>query len=677
MKRWLLPELDREAVKELAARFVLPPFSAMLLHIRGITKRDEIESFFSVDPELPDPLLIKDMDKAVERIRTALRFREYVCVYGDYDCDGVTATALLYSYLYGLDANVMYYIPDRNAEGYGLNKESVKKLADKGVRLIITVDNGISSIDEIDYAASLGLDVIVTDHHTPRDMLPKAVAVVNPHRNDDTSSFKDYCGAGVALMLCIALEGDSFSVIENFADLAAMGTVADLVPIKEQNRTIVKAGLMYMDNTDRPGIMSLVRAAGGGTVDSGSVGFKLAPRINAAGRLGSPYDAVRLLLTEDEDEADRLADELSGLNSRRQSIEAGIFEEICGMIESRPELALDRVLVISSPGWNPGVIGIVASRITDRYGKPCILISESEEISKGSGRSVDGFSLVDAVFACSNLLTKYGGHPMAAGLSIPTKNIDAFRRAINAYADKLEYMPDPSIKVDCKLNPEAIVVDMVHQLENFEPFGYGNPRPVFALMNMRLDRVIPLSGGKHIKLAVSRGKARLNLLKFSTTPEEFPYPEGSMLDFAVALELNTFQQMENISFKIRDIRPSDFNTELAMKEIQLYEMYRRGIVRETMRELCPERNDFAAVYMYLKRTPCPIYTEDSILSGIKTPGVGAFKLLMTLDIMKELELIRYSRKGNALNIELNHTSSKVDLNSSEIYRKLKEDINYV
>ncbi len=677
VRDWLFSELDKDKARNLAAQYQLPVFTALLLTVRQITEREEIEQFFDNSGQLPDPFTIKDMDKAVERIRQAVHSGEKICVFGDYDCDGVTSTALLYSYLESVFANVIYYIPDRNTEGYGMNKKAVEKLKKDEVSLIITVDNGISAIDEIFYAGQLGMDVVVTDHHTPQSILPNAAAVIDPHRLDDTSEFTNCCGAGLAMMLAIALEGDSFTVIENYSDLAALGTVADLVPLSGVNRTIVKAGMLRMKNTERPGMVQLIEQAQTDKINAGTIGFRIAPRINAAGRLASPYDALELLLTEDDDRAQMQAERLNALNTQRQTIENEIYEDICRMLDESPEMTLDRVIVVSSENWNAGVIGIVSSRITEKYVKPSIIISEGDDICKGSGRSVSGFSLVDAIFACSDYLEKCGGHPMAAGISLKREKIEDFRRAINDYADKQENMPLLSVKIDSKLNPNTIVTDMVHQLQAFEPFGYGNPKPNFAVCNMKLEKIVSLSGGKHIKLIVSRDKARLNLVKFSTTPKEFPYPEGCLLDFAVSLDINVYQQQEYLSFNIKDIKPSGFDSKKAMLEVQLYEQYQKGTVRPQVKEHYPSREDFAAVYRYIRQYPRELYTIDSLLSGIGNPSLGAFKLLITLDIMEEMQLIEYKRSGDMLYISLKEVSGKVNLETSVIYGRLKEVVSHV
>lgn len=677
MKKWTVAELDRNKAKELSQKYGLPSFTSMLLAIRGITEREEIEKFFSEESILSDPFDIKDMDKAVERIKKAVTTGEKICIYGDYDCDGVTSTALLYSYLDSVFANVMYYIPDRNTEGYGMNIKAVDKLKELGVKLIITVDNGISAIEEVKHANEIGIDVVVTDHHKPQDIMPNATAVVNPHRTDDTSEFKDYCGAGIALKLAIALEGDMFSVMENYAEVAAIGTIADLVPLSGENRTIVKAGLKNIRNTERVGLSKLIEIAGIDKVNAGNVAFRLAPRVNASGRLGSAYDALNIFLTEDYDKSVKTAELLDKLNGERQAIEAEIFNDICKKLEEEKRLTYDRVLVISSKGWNPGVIGIVSSKITEKFGKPSIIISEDGEVCKASGRSVTGFSLVDAVFACSEYLEKFGGHPMAVGFSIKQENIDSFRKAINEYANKEEKMPLADIKLDCKLNPEILVPDMVHQLHYFEPFGYGNSKPVFSLNNMHLDRIIPMSEGKHLKLAVSRGKARLNIMKFSTAPSKFPYSEGDVLDFAVCLETNMYQGKEYMSFSIRDIKLSDFDNEKAMYELQDYDSYKSGILLKSLSDKLPTREEFAAVYLYLKKNPKDVYSIDSILQKVNTATINAFKLLMILEIMEEHRLIEYKRELDNLNIRILNVGVKVNLYTSPIYMKLKEDINNV
>ena len=672
MKKWSVSELDKDMVRKLSSAYGIPVFTAMLLTIRNITSREDIESFFSQSGELDDPFLIKDMDKAVERIKKAIYDNEKICIYGDYDCDGVTSTAILYHYLESCAAEVMYYIPDRNEEGYGMNMAAVDKLSDMDVGLIITVDNGISAIDEISHAKELGMDVVVTDHHKPLEILPAAAAVVNPHRTDETYHFTDYSGAGLALKLVYALDEQNYFIIENYAEIAAIGTVADIVPLTGENRTIVKNGLMCLKNTERVGLSKLIEKAAVQEITSGAIGFKLGPRINAAGRLGSPYDAMRLFLTEDDDIAEEKAELLCELNSRRQSIESKIISDIDEQIRMDPTITEKRIIVLASENWNAGVIGIVSSRITEKYGKPSIIISIDDNICKGSGRSVSGFSLVDSIFACSEHLVKYGGHPMAVGFSIKKENIPAFSKALNDYANKSDYMPLYTINLDCRLNPEKIVLNMVEQLRSFEPFGCKNPKPIFGLEGMKLDRITPVGGGKHLKLTVSRGSAKLDLMYFSLTPGEFPYSEGEKLDFAVNIDKNVYMGKESLSFNIKDVKLNRYDIEASMRQLQDYELYKNGIFVKDKHSRFPAREEFAAVYRYLKSRDLGRYSLDVLSHSLN--DIDIFKLMIILDIMQDLHFIEYSRDSDILFVRMCEVKGKTDLSSSDVYRKLEEEI---
>ncbi len=685
MKKWVFSELDKNVVRKLSSSYGLPVFTSMLLTVRGITEKEDIERFFDTENELDDPLNIRDMEKAVDRIRKAVSAYEKICVYGDYDCDGITATAILYSYLESLCADVMYYIPDRNTEGYGINIQAIDKLKEAGVNLIVTVDNGIAAIDETDYAASVGIDVVVTDHHKPLDILPRAVAVIDPHRPDETCRFRDYCGAGLALKLITALEGDKFSIMENYSDLAALGTIADIVPLVGENRDIVKSGILNMENTERLGLNSLIDASGTGKITSGAIGFRIGPKLNAAGRLASPYDALELLLSEDADVVAEKTELLCGLNSKRQEIEGKIIREADKILENDTNISNQRVLVIFSKEWNTGVIGIAAARICEKYGKPVILVAGSGEMCRASGRSIEGFSIVDAVFACSEYLEKYGGHPMAVGFSIKKENIKKFSEAINDYANRLDYMPLAQIKLDASLNPETLTTDMAKQLTYFEPFGCENPKPVFGITGAVLDKITPIKDRKHLKLSVSKGKSRLSLMNFFTTPEEFPYSVGDMLDFAISLERNEYQGREGLSLIVKAVRYSKelFDTEAVMYELQDYELYKNGIVGGNIRSKSLTRDDFKIVYTFLKRDGKERYTADTLTysvgkyaSMLNTPlkAPGIFKIMIILDIMQELHLAEYKRAADIIYIHIPKAEGKVDLRASEIYQKLEEDI---
>ena len=475
-KKWIVSPCDRELAADIAENCGIEPFAALLLCARGMTDEFEVESFL-FDTELIDPFTLPDMEKACERVHKAVDEGERITVFGDYDADGVTSTALMYLFLSSCGAVVDYYIPDRAEEGYGMNNCAIDTLKERGTSLIITVDNGISAIEEIEYAKSLGIDVVVTDHHKVGEVLPDAVAVVDPHRADSICEFNEWAGVGVAFKFICAFDNSlGYELLEEYGDLVALGTVADIVSLRSENRIIVRSGLAFInaaivDGTLRTGLKALAEVSdNSGAVDSLSLAFRFSPRINAAGRLGSAQKALKLLLAEDESEAKLIAEEISQLNAQRQSTEGAITEEAIKIIENNAHIKHRRVIVVSGADWHQGVIGIVASRIAERYGKPCIVISESGDVARGSGRSIEGFSLYEALSYCSDLLVQYGGHVLAAGLSIEKENINTFRDKINEYADTLEPVTGV-LHIDCKLNPAGIDVDMVESMQILEPFG--------------------------------------------------------------------------------------------------------------------------------------------------------------------------------------------------------------
>ena len=463
-KKWVVSDCDKDVAASLAENCGVDPFAAYLLCSRGMTDDFEVESFL-YDTDLSDPYTLPDMEKAVERINKAIEDGEKITVFGDYDADGVTSTALLYSYLCSRGANVDYYIPDREGEGYGMSVEAVDVLKSRATSLIITVDNGISAIEEIKHAKEIGIDVVVTDHHRVGDELPDAVAVVDPHREDSFCEFSDWAGVGVAFKLVCALEnGEDYDVLEKYGDLVTVGTIADIVSLKGENRIIVRSGIAiinasFQDGTLRKGLASLFEISGNnGVIDSASVAYRIAPRINAAGRMGSAERAVKLLLTDSPQEAKELSEEISQANAQRQVTETEISEAAIEFIESRPDIKYSRVIVVEGEDWHQGVIGIVASRLTERYGKPCIVISKNGDIAKGSGRSIEGFCLYDALAYCSDILVQYGGHVLAAGLTVESNKIDLFREKINEFALKGDAAV-PVLNIDCKINPVSINTD--------------------------------------------------------------------------------------------------------------------------------------------------------------------------------------------------------------------------
>lgn len=678
MKYWKPEQLNKEQVKDIISEFGIPSIVAMLLSIRGINKYEDINSFLYENEELDDPFLLIDMDKATERIFKALQNNERICVYGDYDADGVTSTALLYDYLNSLDANVTYYIPSRESEGYGMNNSAVDKIYADKVKLIITVDNGVSAIEQIDYASSLGIDTVVTDHHTPPATLPNAVAVVNPHREDCMSEFKHLSGVGVVFKLIMALEDehlDIASLLEKYSDITSLGTIGDIVSLTGENRIIVKNGLKNIKALNRIGINALLDSAGikgNNKLTAGKVSFTLIPRINACGRLALSEKSVELLLTKDEIIATEIAAQLSEDNKNRQEIEKSILEEVLDYIEENPHLKYKRIMVIGGNGWHQGVIGIVASRVKDIYGKPVIIITTDGDSAKGSGRSIEGFSLIDAITSCKDLLTHFGGHPMAVGLSINSSDIEEFSIRINQYAKQIGDMPLQTLKIDCKLNPKFLNTELARSVAMLEPFGAGNPTPVFGLYNMCLKAVTPVGGGNHLRLTIQRSDTTLNAMLFFTTAKQFPYQVGEILDLAVTVDVSEYNNKQSLSVIIKEIKADNADTQLMLKHNQLYErlMDLDVLTPEEAKVLLPSREDFALVFKFLRREKVWQYPTDIICTRLNNGRINYGRLQVILTAMHQLALIDYSQNRGKTNITLLPTQGKADLNSAKIMRQL-------
>lgn len=678
MKYWKPEQLNKEQVKDIISEFGIPSIVAMLLSIRGINKYEDINSFLYENEELDDPFLLIDMDKATERIFKALQNNERICVYGDYDADGVTSTALLYDYLNSLGANVTYYIPSRESEGYGMNNNAVDKIYADKVKLIITVDNGVSAIEQIDYASSLGIDTVVTDHHTPPATLPNAVAVVNPHREDCMSEFKHLSGVGVVFKLIMALEDehlDIASLLEKYSDITSLGTIGDIVSLTGENRIIVKNGLKNIKALNRIGINALLDSAGikgNNKLTAGKVSFTLIPRINACGRLALSEKSVELLLTKDEIIATEIAAQLSEDNKNRQEIEKSILEEVLDYIEENPHLKYKRIMVIGGNGWHQGVIGIVASRVKDIYGKPVIIITTDGDSAKGSGRSIEGFSLIDAITSCKDLLTHFGGHPMAVGLSINSSDIEEFSIRINQYAKQIGDMPLQTLKIDCKLNPKFLNTELAKSVAMLEPFGAGNPTPVFGLYNMCLKAVTPVGGGNHLRLTLQRSDTTLNAMLFFTTAKQFPYQVGEILDLAVTVDVSEYNNKQSLSVIIKEIKADNADTQLMLKHNQLYErlMDLDVLTPEEAKVLLPSREDFALVFKFLRREKVWQYPTDIICTRLNNGRINYGRLQVILTAMHQLALIDYSQNRGKTNITLLPTQGKADLNSAKIMRQL-------
>lgn len=677
LRKWEVRPLDKERAAAFAQTYGVPFFLAMLMNIRGLDDAAHLREFLGEGEPLSDPFLLKDMDKAAARITRAVDNMEKIAVYGDYDADGVTSTAMLYSYLETRGADVIFYIPQREGEGYGMNMGAVEYLKEQGVSLIVTVDNGISSVQEVARANELGIDVVVTDHHRPQEILPDAVAVVDAYRPDDTSPYKHFSGVGIAFKLLMALEdgaGDVEDLLEAYSDLAAIGTIGDIVPLTGENRTLIRAGLERLSQSDRPGVQALLENAGiaGKALTSTNVAFTLVPRINATGRMGAPERAVRLLISGYEEEAEVLSEEICADNEERRRVEAEIAEAAFADIEAKGYMK-DRVAVVDGENWHHGVIGIVASRVAERCGKPCMIISRGETEAKGSGRSIEGFSLFEAICACGDLLLKFGGHPMAAGITLKPENIEAFRKRINQYAaEHFPQMPTQTVTLDCKLNPAALSVSMAQSLTQLEPFGNGNPQPVFGLFNMELSNVTPVGGGGHLRLTLEKNGAVITAMRFNTKPEELPYHIGDKIDLAVQLEAREFRGQPSLTVIVRDMKFAAFNTEKNIASLASFEKWQRGeaLSAEDKNRLYPDRACLAAIYRALRTVNGKETDQVRFVSQFgKDMTLGLFKTALL--VFEERGLVHSEIADDTFTATLIETSGKTDITRSPVLLALQ------
>lgn len=676
MKKWTVGKPEQGAVDILTRQGGLTEICAGVLAARGIDTMEKAMAFFNQNNDggdaLSDPFLIKDMKKASEIILAAVDEGRKICVYGDYDCDGITATALLYSYLECTGADVSYYINQRS-EGYGMCADALRRLAEEGVELIVTVDNGISAIAEAELAKELGMELVITDHHKPGEVLPDAAAVVDPHREDDLSSFKDLCGCGVALKLIAAMDGgDCASALEQFSDLAAIATIADIVPLNGENREIVRLGLHYLENTENAGLKALMAAASvKPPVSSVTAAFSLAPRLNASGRFGSARDAVEMLLCEDEAAAEEMAMRLNSLNNERKKTEADIMSVIEAYIGENPEILYKRIIFLYGEGWHHGVIGIVASKLVERFGKPVFILSDDGDFARGSARSVEGFSIHKALTACSEQLDKFGGHSGAGGFSLKKENIGAFNEALQKYAAKeFDVMPVRALHADKLLQPRELTVESVRSLEMLEPCGEGNPSPLFAMVNVRILEVVPLSGGAHTKLKLTYGNVGVYGLLFGVKTSDFTYKAGDMIDMLACPSLNTYNGQTSVNIRIADYRKSGVPQSQYLAARDAYERYKRGegADERLVPRIVPAREDLAAIYRAVPKNKFADF--DSVYFSVCSESINYCKFRLALDIFEEIglfELDRYSETVTSRTV-----TQKADLESSEILGGLRK-----
>ncbi|WMJ22387.1 single-stranded-DNA-specific exonuclease RecJ [Paludicola sp. MB14-C6] len=673
IKYWRIPKENSELSNILSQECQISEFAASILVNRGHTTFQAAQQFL-VSDELTSPYDIKDMQKAVERIRDAIDNYEKIAIYGDYDCDGVTSTAMLYTYLSSIGADVIYYIPERDGEGYGLNKKAIELLANQDVTLIITVDNGISAIDEANFAASLNIDMVITDHHQPQDILPKAIAVVNPHRKDCKSSFKELCGAGVVFKLIAALEdGDYQTALEYFSDIVAIGTIGDIVPLVEENRALVKYGLQMLTLTENIGIRALMEVAGVNpeTVTAQNIAFGLVPRINAAGRMGSASLAVKLLLCEDPQEAKEIATQLDQFNKQRQNDEQQILCDIEQMIQKDPDVLKKRVLMFYGPNWSHGIIGIVCSRILERFGKPVLLMTSEEGKLKGSARSLGEFHLFKALSANAEYLLQYGGHKLAAGFSLDIKDYADFQAGMEAYAKtQHDIMPQYTYNIDKVLTPNDITVENIQSLNALEPFGATNEQPLFLISNAKIESISPLSGDKHQRFGLKMNGISHTALLFGVSSDKLNYKVGDSVDLLVNVDINEYNQKVSVTLKIKDLRPTNFPQDKFFAAKAYYEKISKQeqVPVKILAIAKPSRDDIALLYKVLKSNNGYRQDVDTLYVSLMKYQINYCKMRIILDILNEMNLIYLSPLLDS--IEMIQVNGKVDLNQSSLLQRL-------
>ena len=716
-KNWIIKSTDtpdfNSKISEIASVLGINPVVAKLLYNRGYEDVSSAKSFIYMESEmLSDPFLLKDVEKGIEAVRRAIRDNVKITVYGDYDVDGVTSVCTLYLYLKSLGADVEYYIPNRAGEGYGVSSAAIDAIKESGSTLIITVDTGITANEEVKYAKSIGVDFIITDHHECRTELPEALAVINPHRPDCEYPFKELAGVGVVFKFICAYEERVFEkkrraaaekIFSNYADLVAIGTIADVMPLKEENRIIVRYGLGMIENTERIGLAALIDAASAKTeaqraaarrkktkITSGYIGYTLAPRINAAGRIKTASMAVELFLSEDRTRALEIAEELCRTNKERQAEENKIMREAYSKIENY-DIENNPVIVLDADNWHHGVIGIVSSRITEKYCRPSILVSfegnegsapSPDDVGKGSGRSIKGMNLVDALCYCSEHLVKFGGHELAAGLSVSRGELDNFIAKINEYAKDNLSDDDmiPTVEADCVLDFEDVNLSLAKSIGILEPYGVSNPPPVFVMRGVTVNEISGVSDGKHTKLALGNGKSFLSAMYFSNSPSGLGIYVGDKIDVLFNLDINEWGGRECVQLIIRDLKPSKSQQSIFVEEKARFEEIRCGAHFSESEEIMPTRDDFAAVYKLIAasfRAGTDTLSHRDITSRFRGEGrrIGYAKLKIIIMVFKELNILGITDVSDEVyKFSIHYTTSKTELDKSNLLRRLRSQL---
>lgn len=669
---WKVSQLEAGAVNALVGSGYAP-LAAMVLASRGIGDDRQARAYLDCNAPLLDPFLMTDMDKAAGRVGLAMSRGEKIAVFGDYDVDGITATCLLTDFLRRHGADVVSYIPGRLEEGYGLNPIAIHQLHAEGVKLIVTVDCGITAVSEAELCKQLGIDLVITDHHECKQTLPAAVAVVDPHRCDGGYPHKNLSGVGVAFKLASALCGSQETVLEEYADMVCLGTVADVMPLQGENRVFVARGLESLTHTKRPGIAALMAECGCApeTVSASSIGFMLAPRINAAGRMGQINLAVELFLTDDPDKAAEAARGLCELNRQRQAVESEIYRQAVSML---PMGKPPEAIVLADGSWHQGVVGIVASRIAEEYACPTFLICLDGEHGKASSRSHGGFNLFASLSALSPLLESYGGHELAAGFTISRANIPEFRRQICALAAQYytDDVPRTVLDVDCAVSPELLTLHNVDSLQMLEPCGNGCPKPVLMMKNLTIDRISMVGGGRHMRLRLCSGHTYLNAIYFSANPQTVSIQPGDLVDVAFTPQVNEFRGTRTVQMNVIDIRPS-CSAECLPDAAPYRDMQRGNLTSGEAAALLPDRKMLALVWRYLDAAN-PVQESPMCLCRkiVRWSGqpLNLGQMLTCLDIFRDVGLLTVQRQHKYVSIRLTPGEGKADLSRSQTMQRL-------
>ena len=670
---WNVNEPDAGAVNTLVTGGYAP-LAAMVLAARGIRDNAQAHQYLDCSAPLPDPFLMTDMDLAAGRVGMAMSMGEKIAVFGDYDVDGITATCLLTDFLRRHGADVVSYIPGRLEEGYGLNPIAIHQLHQEGVKLIITVDCGITAVAEAQLCRELGIDLVITDHHECKEILPSAAAVVDPHRPDGGYPHKNLSGVGVAFKLAAALCGDQEEVLRDYADMVCLGTVADVMPLQGENRVFVSRGLQSLSRTKRPGIAALMSESGCDpkSVSSSSIGFMLAPRINAAGRMGRIELAIELFLTQDPVRASLVAKELCDLNRQRQAVESEIYNQAVSML---PAGQPPEAIVLADESWHQGVVGIVASRIAEEYACPAFLICLDGEHGKASSRSHGGFNLFASLNTLAPLLESYGGHELAAGFTITRSNIPEFRRQICTLAAGYyrDDIPRTCLDVDCAIPAELLTIHNIESLSVLEPCGNCCPKPVLMMKNLSIERIAMVGGGRHMRLRLRSGRYTINAIYFSASPESASIQTGDLVDVAFTPQVNEFRNERTVQMNVLDIRPS-CNAECSPETAAYHALVSGQLTAQIAASLIPERAMLAMVWRYLAAAPAAIQESPICLCRkiVRWTGkpMSLAQLMTCLDIFRDVGLLEVARLHKYITIRLTPGSEKADLNTSQTLQRL-------